>query len=956
MPSVAPFVAAFRNRLANLPGPVRLSGEASNGEPVTVELLVAGVWVDITSYVLVRDDSGQISISSGIRDEGSQTERGQARLQLKNGDGRFSPRNPTGPYFDSLDWLNAQMRISVPDGLGGKSYRLWGEVSEWAPNWDSTGSDVWVDVTVNGILQRLAQGPVPERSVIYNAITDPQITGLVAYWPCEDPTGSTRVASALSTGAPMTFTGTPVLAAFEGFGASDPLPTLTGASLSGSVAPYDTSTVTQYQMRYLLAVPAAGFTNEDVISRIQMEEYVVGASVAFLDIAYNDPPGGLGSFGGRGTLSVLPYNGDESLLGYGGTESISMDVRGRLLRVSLEVSNDGSALSVTLRVLDVESGQTDSATISLASTNVTAVTGVSMAPATLASSAGVIEAAVGHVLLQTTITDIEDLGTAIQPTGEAAGRRIQRLCADDGIPFDWIGDLDDTAALGAQGKANLLSLVQEACLADGGILYESTAVLGLGYRTRTSLHNQDAVLVLDYSGYNLADVPVPVSDDRYLQNRVTVTVNGVSETYEETEGARGTMRVGVYGEGSGVTLNLATTDAATLRDQAAWRVHLGTTEDERFPQISVNLAHSSITPEMRRAILGLRFGDLMQMTGMPSWLAPDTVNQLILGMDQSITRFEHRLTFMCAPAAPYTVGFVDDGEARVDTDGSELLEAVDSSDTSLTVVPAAGESLLWTTDSADWPFDVRVGGEVVTVTAVSSWLDDTFNRSVSSGWGTADTGQAWTTSGGSASDYAVAAGVASHTQSTVNASRRSFLTTPGPDFDWYLDVTTSATATGGSLFGGPMGHYVDTNNLHTARMEFTTSSTLVLTIRSRVAGTETQLGAYTLTDTYVAGTYYRVRFQAQGPVLRAKAWAASGLEPPTWQVTVTDSSLSAATIIGARSIAAAANTNVNPVVSFQNAELINPQTLTVTRSVNGVVKAQSAGADIRLAHPTYVAL
>lgn len=94
MPSIAPFVAAFRRRLANLPGPAQATGEASNGEPVTVELLVAGEWIDLTvdGYVLVRDDNGQIRITYGITGgEGSQTERGQAQLQLKNTDGRFSP-------------------------------------------------------------------------------------------------------------------------------------------------------------------------------------------------------------------------------------------------------------------------------------------------------------------------------------------------------------------------------------------------------------------------------------------------------------------------------------------------------------------------------------------------------------------------------------------------------------------------------------------------------------------------------------------------------------------------------------------------------------------------------------------------------------------------------------------------------------------------------------------------
>src|ERR1044072_9204045 len=177
-------VMGWQRRMGATAGPLSASGEASNGEPVVVELLVAGQWIDLTAdgYVLVRDDNGKIAITYGINGgEGSQTERGRAQLQLKNPDGRFSPRNPTGPYFGLLNWRNAQMRVSVPDGNGGKCYLIWGEVSEWAPNWDTSGNDVWVDVTINGILQRLAQEPAPERSIIYRAVTDPNLTGLVAY-------------------------------------------------------------------------------------------------------------------------------------------------------------------------------------------------------------------------------------------------------------------------------------------------------------------------------------------------------------------------------------------------------------------------------------------------------------------------------------------------------------------------------------------------------------------------------------------------------------------------------------------------------------------------------------------------------------------------------------------------------------------------------------------------------
>jgi hypothetical protein len=238
----------------------------------------------------------------------------------------------------------------------------------------------------------------------------------------------------------------------------------------------------------------------------------------------------------------------------------------------------------------------------------------------------------------------------------------------------------------------------------------------------------------------------------------------------------------------------------------------------------------------------------------------------------------------------------------------------------------------------------------------SSLLHDNFGRTAASSWSTADSGQTWGTGGGTAADFNVTGGYGAHRLATVDASRRTFITFTYPDFDIYTDITTSATATGGSLFGGPAGRYADSDNLYQARLEFTTANALVLTIRKRVAAVETQLGTATIERTYAAGTFVRVRFQGFGTALKAKAWLASDREPDRWNVEVTDSSLTTSSLIGVRSISAAANTNVNPEVRYDNLNLVNPQTYTVTRSANGAVKTQSAGAAVALAYPSYIAL
>jgi len=117
------------------------------------------------------------------------------------------------------------------------------------------------------------------------------------------------------------------------------------------------------------------------------------------------------------------------------------------------------------------------------------------------------------------------------------------------------------------------------------------------------------------------------------------------------------------------------------------------------------------------------------------------------------------------------------------------------------------------------------------------------------------------------------------------------------------------------------------------------------------------LASSVLSYTYTPGSFFRIRFQAQGARLRAKAWPVADIvETPEWQVTVSDTALSSATSVGTRSILEVGNTNVSPVVSYDDLAVVNPQTFTVTRSANGVVKAQAAGTDIRLADPTYLAL
>lgn len=949
---------AWFRRMGSVAGPLSASGEAVNDQPVQVEMYLQGAWTDITAYVMVRDNSGEISITRGRRDEGGTADHAVMNLLLNNRDGRWSPRNPAGAYYGYIG-RNTPIRVSVPNGVGGKSYRFQGEVTAWPVGWDGTGTDVYVELEASGLLRRLSQAPPPAKSITYRAVTQPELTGLRAYWPCEDPKEALRIESALPTGSDMEFLLAPELAASEVFASSDPLPVFTNAAMTGGVPTYPDPTVSQ--VRFLLYVPPEGAPDLSLILRVTQLEDIALADAVHFELFYNAPGGAYTGVATPYALSLETKDINGSTIG-----SIlhhTQDVRGRLLRISIELEESSTSVVQTVRILDLASGLVTSATQTTANEALTRVRRVAafvnpFAPGSPDEAVGLIGGVMGHITVQDVITPLTDLGIRLSPVGETAGRRIERLCAEEGIAFESIGSLDDSVAMGGQVRNNSLDLMRECELADGGMLYETQNVLGVGYRPRSSLCNQTAQVTLDYEGFHLAEVPQPVEDDRYIQNKVTITVGTVSATYERTDGPLSTAQppagVGAYGEE--LTLNLANPGEAS--SQAAWRVHLGTVDEPRFPNIAVNLAHSSFTtnPALKQAILALRPGDRILVQNMPSWLPPGDVDQIILGVSEQITHFEHRLSFICAPASPYRSGELGAETARLDTDGSELRQSMGSATVNFDVIPSAGKNTMWTRDASDFPFDVIVGGEVMTVTSVTDYLTDTFARTSSNSWGSADTGQSYSTGGGTSTDYQVTGGYGAHVLATANASRRTFVSSTVTNFDVMVDVTTSATATGGFLSGGPVGRYIDSDNLYMGRLAFNTTNTITLSIRKRVLATETELGTYTLPDTYVAGTYYRIRFKADGSTFRAKAWLATDPETPEWQITTTDTAITTTSFIGLRSISASGNTNVNPEIRFQNYRIFNPQAFIVTRSVNGVVKSQTAGTDVRLLNPTILSL
>lgn len=201
-------------------------------------------------------------------------------------------------------------------------------------------------------------------------------------------------------------------------------------------------------------------------------------------------------------------------------------------------------------------------------------------------------------------------------------------------------------------------------------------------------------------------------------------------------------------------------------------------------------------------------------------------------------------------------------------------------------------------------------------------IRDAFGRTTSSGWGTADSGQAWTTAGGSATDYATSGGAATMLLGSVNVSRRATLATVDmattPSLEINATISASAVATGAPLRAAVVlcaGADPSTDH-YRAQVNFELSGVLSLSMIKRVSGTDTTLENDTIVDTYASNTQVRVQIFTLGEAVVARAWVTDPDNGGFVGINGDDSFTTGA--VGIRTLAATGNTNVSPVISTRD--------------------------------------
>lgn len=639
---------------------------------LTVELYLGALgWTDISPFVLYRDSSQLVTITRGRPNETSSIQPQTATFQVNNRDGRFSPRNPNGPYYGNIG-RNTQVRISRMQN-GVRRYRFVGEVTSWPTTWEISGNDVWVDVPAAGQLRRLQQGTQLLGSTMFRgyALREAGSLNAIAYWPCEDGATATNFAPGFAGVRPMSFTGSPQLASNSSFVCSLPLPVLNGATLTGVIPAYTGGA--SNVLRFLMAIPAGSALADGTILASM---YTLG-TVKRADLIYRTSNG----------LQTKGYDG----LGNTLFDSLAVGpwfTLGQLLRVSLELNTNGSGVDATMQTLTVGQSLGVNSTLTLASASVGVCTSVVINP-----SGTITDTAFGHVSYQSTVDPIEDLVDQLRAwynefADEPGPNRMGRLCTEQNVnsiqPVPVVSTLGfDLVTMGYQLSDTLANLVQQIADSSGNLVYEARDQLALVMRNRVYLYNQNTSynstrgLTLDFAQHQLSGPLNPLDDDSLTRN--DVTVQAISGSFSQAALTAGTLSTQLPPSGVGdyattYSLSVGNHDIP-LADHAHWRLHLGTVDEPRYPQISLNLRHPQFTTnvDLLNQALVMDIGDLVAINNPPPWMPPDTIRQILQGYTETLGVFEHNMVLNCSPEAPYRVGVVGDAVlGHADTDGSTL--------------------------------------------------------------------------------------------------------------------------------------------------------------------------------------------------------------------------------------------------------------------------------------------
>jgi len=820
--------------------------------------------------------------------------------------------------------------------------RFTGEAKSWPMEWDLSGADRWVRLTAAGLTRRLQQGTKPLKSSLFRDLSIKD--DIVAYWPLEDVKGATRFNAGRADDNSFLepFNDVTLAADAETFFSSAPLPTLGAGRITGNVPRY--SPDDDQRLVFLIAIPAdVTWAAEQTIARV----YTSG-SIERWEISKDNTD----------ATRIRAYD-------KAGTEvenqPIAMNFFGVPVAFSLWLKQDGADVTWQMAIFPLSGGTAVSFGLSIVGQTYGRITRVSLGvPGTDMEGS-----TVGHLfILNDDVQSIWDTiyNSMVGWTGETGLERLVRISTDDGLPAVRSIGSNDAETMGPQLIKTQMELFREVPNTDLGILTDRPDALGLQYRSRIDLYSQEPVLILDYASGAIAAPFRPVEDDQSIVNEVTVErVRGASFTAAVTTGPLSSLDppngVGKYDVSQEVNID----SDARLVDQAFWRLHLGTVDEPRFPEVTLNLRNERAEARLSEA-LAVTVGDILRITNPPLWLPGGPYDLLVEAVREEKSSVEHTITFSCSPGSAWNAFMLDDHAlGRLDAENSTLTAALTPTQTSFDVSTAAG-SQLWLRQNVGMVNTATLGALATTPDAAA--LDilgsieiraDVYRDS----WSNFTTEEAmvakWITTG----------------------NQRSYMLTVIADGFLKLSWSTTGANTLTETSEVPIP-LIDGGRISLRATLNAATGDVTFYYSGSIDGTYTQLGAvqtgvatsiFASTSALNVGARATTALPWNGAVIQARVYDGIGgtvVANPSFRTqtigtaSFTDSAGRVWTLTGAAQIQPIDPFDIivaGEVMTVQSiTSTTSPQTFTVQRAVNGVAKAHTLGSEVVLAKPFVLSL
>jgi hypothetical protein len=512
-------------------------------------------------------------------------------------------------------------------------WRFWGVVNQWPVVWAGLASTVTVVAT--DVLSILSRSEDQMRPMLVHEIL---LDGPDAYWPMDEPSGSTSagdnsgltgpgslaVTQSGSGGtlefgagtAPLGLAGAPLLT---------PVSSANGKYLRGSLgaAAQDASLTDQLLIEAWFSTSTAG-RNILTVHSSDNGYYLIlylASATGFLTVESKQP----------GVSAVTTTVGATNLAD-GQLHHVVYDAENRQLYV------DGAGLGSFLAILAVQ----DLATLTVGASH----TGANIWSGSISNVAVYFDTS----MVPSTLTDHYICGTT-GFAGETASTRALRLVRYAGLGFGDIGTFSTGIAEQAALGRTCLEHLRDVERTESGKLYADRGSPAVKLQARSIRYNPTSALSIAYVEFEPSDFELAYDTQKVANVLVLTRPGGATQrmVHAASRAARGPM---------GQTVDTLCTSDLVVTDLGNWLLQRYAT-----PQVElrgIQLVANTLGQTAYRALLDADISTVLTVTTLPSQAPTSSMSVTVEGYREEIRHEQHSLKFLTSRAVTDTVWVLDD--------------------------------------------------------------------------------------------------------------------------------------------------------------------------------------------------------------------------------------------------------------------------------------------------------